>query len=254
MAEKYKLILGALPEQIDDYSHFEETQYHWGRVAFVVLVLSALLALGYWLFAPEVKEAAPEVAAVPMTSAQQEASVAALEPEALTATTPSNPDLPLPEQAVAVPEKRPPSPMAGGQSMVAQPLAQNDQVIKPEVHLDAASTPIQLLNSAMVRAQMTATLKDGDSGVEFGERLTVPVEGVIKVALFTEVRGLKGKVLYHDWYLDGRRQARVKKPVTLELQDSSSSKYINQQMRGAWLVKVVDQQEQVYLEAAFTVQ
>ena len=81
----------------------------------------------------------------------------------------------------------------------------------------------------------------------------LPPEGIIKVMLFTEMKGLRGTTLYHEWYRNEVRQARVKIPVNVRQQRSHSSKYINTQMTGEWLVRVVDDKSKVYVEAGFSV-
>ena len=113
---------------------------------------------------------------------------------------------------------------------------------------------IRITNSAISRAVFTLDIKDREPvSVLESYELTLPEAGIFKVLLFTEMKGLRGKKLYHDWYLNGVRQARVSIPVNVTHQRSHSSKYINTQMLGDWTVKVVDTHSNEYVNAGFRV-
>ena len=81
----------------------------------------------------------------------------------------------------------------------------------------------------------------------------MPDSGLIKVMLHTEMHGLAGIRLYHEWSLDGKRQARVRVPVNTAKQTSYSSKFIDKHMLGLWQVKVLDDAGEAYVLADFEV-
>ena len=93
----------------------------------------------------------------------------------------------------------------------------------------------------------------GEPGEPVGYRIQMNDEGIIKLILFTEMDGLRGKTLHHEWYRGDARVARVRIPVNVDQQRSHSSKFINRQMLGVWRVKVVDEQGELYAEANFEV-
>ena len=67
------------------------------------------------------------------------------------------------------------------------------------------------------------------------------------------MENLRGQNLFHYWYLNGEKHARVRVPVNHNQQRSSSSKFINKQMLGKWTVQVLDDQGKAYVEASFDV-
>ena len=80
-------------------------------------------------------------------------------------------------------------------------------------------------------------------------------EGVdlLTVYFFTEYQGLKRQWVYHDWYRNGKREARVRLRPHLDEFSTFSSKYIDRNMRGAWQVKVVTEKDEVLAQAEFKV-
>ena len=45
MSQKKKLVLGPLPEQKDDYSQYEESVTHWGRIIALLLIIVLIFSL-----------------------------------------------------------------------------------------------------------------------------------------------------------------------------------------------------------------
>ena len=64
-------------------------------------------------------------------------------------------------------------------------------------------------------------------------------EGIIRVFFFNHLLDLKGRTLFHDWYRDGERVARVTIQLYSDSMRASSAKYINRNMLGQWRVEAV---------------
>jgi len=112
---------------------------------------------------------------------------------------------------------------------------------------------VLIVNSGISRAVLTTSLEGKIPGEPLSAQVALPTEGIMKVILFTEMKDIRGKTLYHEWYREGVRQARVKIPVNVDPQRSYSSKYINHQMLGKWQVKVLDGQSEPYVLTDFEV-
>ena len=91
-------------------------------------------------------------------------------------------------------------------------------------------------------------------GSEMCIRDSMNAKGLIRVYLFMETEGLKGKVLFHDWYWKGKRIAHARIPIKRDANIAASSKFIDRIMMGPWEVKVVDERSRVLAKAAFAVQ
>lgn len=112
---------------------------------------------------------------------------------------------------------------------------------------------VEILSENITEAVLSLDIKNDIPGSPLSYTVSLPEAGIFKVILFTEMKGLRGKTLYHEWYRNGIRQAKVKIPVNVKMQKSYSSKFINYQMLGDWQVKVVDEKDELYILADFRV-
>lgn len=99
--------------------------------------------------------------------------------------------------------------------------------------------PVTLYSDHVLRAQLTSRLEDKAPTERLGSRIRMNEKGLLRVYLFTELKGLKNQSVYYDWYLDSERRARVTVRPHLEQMRASVSKFIDQNMLGQWEVKVV---------------
>ena len=88
---------------------------------------------------------------------------------------------------------------------------------------------------------------------ELGYEVSMDEAGLIKVILHTEMQGIAGVTLFHEWFQGDERRARVRIPVNKANQSSFSSKYIDTHMLGDWSIEVRDEQGELYAMASFTV-
>jgi len=280
MKQTKKLNISPLPEQTENYSHYEESEVRWDRIIFAGVVFVLLLALGIYLVmgddaeragtkpdeptaasleseTPSIpllekasketemkvkgKETIEPVASRPVAAIKQEKP---LEVTVELATEPKVIELPVVTETPAVDQS---AVVAIKSEVETRPEVET----KPEVETNPAS--VLIVNSAISRAALSLTVKDDEPGVPLNTSVVMPKEGIIKVILFTEMNHLRGNTLYHEWYRNGKRQARVKIPVNVDPQRSHSSKYINLHMLGQWQVKVIDGQGEPYVMADFEV-
>jgi len=262
MSQKKKLILGPLPEELD-LSQYEETVTRWDRVIGVLLVGFILVSVLVYIFLPKAEqpnEPANSSAAVP-SPVLPEPGAPAETPLAM----PEEPEVTVAE-TVDMSEKEPAetedvieaSPVLAESTLPAQPAP----VSSDASSVDSQSTPaissevlatVSIKHPALSRVVLTRELKNKEPGSALPAELVLPESGITKIILFTEMRGLRGQTLFHDWYRNGVRQARVKIPVNVQTQRSFSSKFINTQMTGDWQVKVVDANAILYAEAGFSI-
>ncbi len=113
---------------------------------------------------------------------------------------------------------------------------------------------IQVFTSGFQRVQLTSALKNKEPVDEIDSVLYMNEQGLIRVYLFTEMSGLKGKTFYHNWYLGEKQMARVKVPAYSQLTRASSSKFIDRFMKGNWRVEIDDGSGLVVATAEFSVE
>ncbi len=208
--------------------------YHWGRIAAALLVI-ALLLLGlvsgvrHLLRPLDGQAETPVVRTEPPTSVP-ETRAAQKPPSSDSASVPSEPNSPSP--------------------------ANGDVKTTTGEATHAAETPsnqVQILSGNIRRAQLTGGVLDGTPQDRLDGIIPMNAKGLIKVFLYMETTGLKGHILYHDWYWKDRLIAHARIPVKRNDQTSVTSKYIDRIMTGPWRVAVVDDRKRVYAEARFEV-
>tara|TARA_R110001599_G_scaffold67294_5_gene190144 strand:+ start:4311 stop:5156 length:846 start_codon:yes stop_codon:yes gene_type:complete len=275
MSQKKKLVLSPLPEQTVDYSRYEESETRWDRIIAVFVVLAVLMGvLIYFLVGNDDEGNASNVLNTTLTEEQ----LPALGSEKISTYETKSADVLMQDT-----EKE----QVGSEQKNIEQAAVNvskseedaiEKTAKPETKQtatedfnaskeperiateasgkDVTSTPsarIVIENDGITRALLTQEIKDQEPQGSIPFELALPDEGIVKVILFTEMHGLRGKKLYHEWYRNGVRQARVRVPVNVNKQRSHSSKYINTQMLGDWQVKVLDGKQNSYALAEFKV-
>jgi len=239
MTTHRRINIGPLPEQGEDYSRYEETEVLWGRIALIGLCLAAIVAsLLAFMLRTEAPAESPAASMLPMvkssTEVRAEPAMAKNNASAVTAVQNES------------------SSVANSSPVSTIPQVTKSSVV-PKGKGPAIISPVTSLHEGIIRAELTHLLEDGKPSAPLGYEVAMSDEGIIKVILYTHMQDLHGTILFHDWYRNEKRQARVKIPVRVKSQHSHSSKYINAQMTGEWTVKVVDDSGELYAEANFAV-
>ncbi len=284
MSQKKKLILGPLPEEID-FSRYEETVTRWDRVIGAIALVIIVLGVMVYLLWPEqdkrveaneaieahtvsVEASSPELSAADAAPVPQEVM---LTPNSVESASEDKLELPVSSQADQAVQQQteeakpvdaeadaPLKALAGQPVSLKQP-EQSDapvsQQIPPVQTLDSQPLPVdvRIHHPGITRAVITKDPLEQQESSELRATFSLPEGGLTKVILDTDMKGLRGLTLYHDWYRNGQRQARVTVPVSRSPQQARSSKFINAQMLGRWQVKVVDDKNKLYIDAEFNV-
>lgn len=294
MSEKAskKINVGPLPDQVEDYSHFEETELRWDRIL-IALVLLVLVIWGIYalLFSSESdpQQRADQETATIETVKATEVEQIIQEPLELEKTgVEKSGDNQSAKELVQADELKAESPEAT--ALLAEPEAKSvesehvqakpilteqvtdkeqtkaavevstkvsEPIVKPEPQkaeeIKTSLDPIQIKHPGIANARLTSMLKNGEPVDQLGSMVSMNQDGIIKVVLYTEMLNIKGTKLRHIWYRNGIKQATVKVPANYNSQRSSSSKFINAQMLGEWRVDVIDENQILFAQAKFLV-
>lgn len=260
--------IGILPEQTEDYSQYEESELNWGRISAAgILALIVLAVLIYVLLGNNDNDVtSPSKTVVLPTINHNEIEKAPTPTPTKTVekvTQESKKMLPVDlkktneavSPQVSIPVKQAPSNTA----KTDLPIAKTEQKIAAsqqshaQTHPTKIVTPVKILDPRIKKAQLSSKLIKGLPVDSLLSKVQMSQEGIIRVHLYTEMENLRGQDLYHHWYRNGEKQARVRIPVNHNHQRSSSSKFINKQMLGQWAVQVLDEQGKAYIEVNFEV-
>jgi len=227
--------------------------YHWGRIFGVLTVLLLLVVAFSWIFWPvtEMESVDANLAAEQQTITadnSKQKQPAGDQPQTDYAGDPPQADylVATDESAGAV--------NAEGDSQA--PVTANDKptTIRPEqapqgeegepgpqpvAESNHALAEVSIQSPHLQRAALTQNLQEKEPVGKLPGEVAMSEEGIIRVFFFNHLLDLKGQTLFHDWYRDGERVARVTIQPYSDSMRASSAKYINRNMLGQWRVEAV---------------
>jgi len=250
MSEKLVIRINNLQnlEKNDSYEVIEETAIRWDRVIGVavfalLLVIAAIVGLVTVLNSNTTDNVEPSIDVViseQKTMSEQE--VVLQQP-------------PVQESLVQPPSIQQSELIVNETEVVNVPVVEEvvvEKVAVEEVTVENVE-PIDIKSEKIARAQLTNGVSKKEPVDKLGSTIPMNEKGLIKVFLFTDMHGLKGETLYHEWYLAGKRMARVKINVRNNNVSASSSKFIDKYMMGDWKVNVVNHSGDALVSAQFIV-
>ena len=291
MPRSQKISVGPLPEQNDDFTRYEQTDILWGRIGLIFGAVFAVAFSMIYLMSPNnspevvsvheqrraLESAAPELAEqnsiedeqrsdelasdVDTSAAQIEATASsgvgngkeAASQSELAALAPT--DESARDRAVASYVEVAPTTLEAPES--ASSIKDDNPIRAASVSRRVAQTPTSVITSlhpGILNARLASDVDARRQPIdELGYEVFMDKAGLIKVILHTEMQGIAGVTLFHEWFQGDERRARVRIPVNKANQSSFSSKYIDTHMLGDWSIEVRDKQGELYAMASFTV-
>lgn len=231
-------------EKIAESNPREIIVYHWRRIFAALAIGSVLLGGAIWAGWPALRTRHETAAVDPGEVADGKATPA---------VRPTGPPKHSADKSVATesPAVVPPATQVrpDTRSAANKHAAKTSEAAEPR----GRPVTVTILSKNITRAQLTSRVADEEPVDALGAVVPMNDKGLIRVYLFTETSGLKGKTLFHDWYWSGKRMAHARIPVRRNDHKAASSKFIDRIMTGPWEVRVVDDKERVLARAAFEV-
>lgn len=116
-----------------------------------------------------------------------------------------------------------------------------------------ALAEVSIQSPHLHRATLTQNLQEKEPVGNLPGVVAMGEEGIIRVFFFNHLLDLKGRTLFHNWYRDGERVARVTIRPYSDSMRASSAKYINRDMLGQWRVEAVTAEGSVLGSGRFQV-
>ncbi len=131
-------------------------------------------------------------------------------------------------------------------TIASEPLIPSEPVTR-------TPTRVTIHSNHITQAQLTTNIRNRTPVDNIQSSIDMNAEGLLRIYLFTEMQDLVGNTLYHSWYRNGKRMARVPISVRNRSARASSSKFIDRFMTGNWTVEVRDNAGTLMVTAEFDV-
>jgi len=110
-----------------------------------------------------------------------------------------------------------------------------------------------IINKNVSRALLTDKINNKEPAGELNLPVTVNNTQAAGVYYFTELKGLKGRTLYHEWLNNGKVVFKHRLNILANRWRTSSSKLFTDNDAGNWSVRLVDEAEHILDKKSFKV-
>jgi hypothetical protein len=120
----------------------------------------------------------------------------------------------------------------------------NNPQLKPQVDI----------NKLIVRSQLTKDIEKNEPIDQLKVPLKIGKKETLRIYYFAELKGMKGKTIYHEWLLNGELITRKKVNISADPWRTASKQVISYTMNNDWVVRLVDDSGNKLVEQAFNLE
>lgn len=110
------------------------------------------------------------------------------------------------------------------------------------------------INKAIVRAQLTKDVEKNEPVDKLKLPLKIGKKQTLRIYYFAELKGMKGKTVYHEWLLNGDLVSRKKVNISADPWRTASKQVISYTMNNDWVVRLVDESGNKLVEKSFNLE
>jgi Protein of unknown function (DUF2914) len=128
--------------------------------------------------------------------------------------------------------------------------------IKPQPD-DVVNTPDKTnldINKVVARAQLTHDIKKNEPVDNLKIPLKIGKRESLWIYYFVELKAMEGKIIYHEWWLNGNLVSRKKVNITDDPWRTASKQLITYTNNNDWIVRIVDEGRNKFAEQSFNLE
>lgn len=110
------------------------------------------------------------------------------------------------------------------------------------------------LSKAVVRAQLTKNIEKNEPVDKLKSPLKIGKKETIWIYYFAELKGMKGKAIYHEWLLNGELVSKKKVNISSDPWRTASKQVITYTTNNDWVVRLVDESGNKLAERTFNLE
>lgn len=125
--------------------------------------------------------------------------------------------------------------------------------VAPKINADPTAKSTMEVNNHVLRAVLAHKVENNEPVDEITLPLTISKKGSAWIYYFVELKGMKGKTVFHEWLLDGVLISRKKVNISDETWRTASRQVFNYTSENNWTVRLVDETGNIINEKHFNV-
>jgi hypothetical protein len=141
-----------------------------------------------------------------------------------------------------------------GSTQVALPKQVPETKSQPDTVIKATAKPKVDNSSLVVRAQLTHEIKKSEPVDTIALPLRIDKKETLWIHYFIELKGMKGKAVFHEWWLNGELISRKKVNISADPWRTASKQVITYTTNNDWIVRVVDESRNKLAEQSFNLE
>lgn len=111
-----------------------------------------------------------------------------------------------------------------------------------------------IFDKVVIRASLNSALKDNAPSVLVTNPVKVGENQTKELFYFTELKGIKHKIFFHNWLKEGKLVYKKKLEVSRKQLKVSSAKLLTYKDKGNWQIQLVDKTGKVFSEVNFVIE
>jgi hypothetical protein len=127
---------------------------------------------------------------------------------------------------------------------------QTDNTVSTQVQPKTETHKVEN-DKSIARAQLTSDIKKNEPTDKLKVPLRVGKKETLWIYYFVELKGMKGKTVYHEWWLNGSLVSRKKVNISGDPWRTASKQLITFTTNNDWIVRVVDDSRNTLSEKTF---
>jgi Protein of unknown function (DUF2914) len=137
---------------------------------------------------------------------------------------------------------------------VSQPEQAPEIKAQPDKVVNAPEQTKSDNNKAIVRSQLTHDIEKNEPVDRLKLPLKIGKKETLWIYYFVELKDMKGKMVFHEWWLNGNLVSRKKVNISDNPWRTASKQLITYTNNNDWIVRVVDESRNKLAEQSFNLE
>jgi Protein of unknown function (DUF2914) len=139
-------------------------------------------------------------------------------------------------------------------AQLAPPIQPTENKTQPTIANNLPSKPKVDINKLIIRSQLTKDIEKNEPIDQLKLPLKIGKKETLGIYYFAELKGMKGKTIYHEWLLNGELITRKRVNISADPWRTASKQVISYTMNNDWVVRLVDDSGNKLVEKGFNLE